>query len=313
MRQIIGIDGGGTSTKATLYEWTPDGVGRPLRQAESGASNLNSNTPEQVRANLAELYAALAPEEAVGTGLGVAGVTTPGVTERLETYLRELGYPEPYVIVGDYATALRGALGRNPGILLIAGTGSIAYSQTADGQLARAGGYGHLISDGGSAYAIGQAILAAYVQAYDGTIEQTALLRALEAELGATGKEALGRLMERVYALPFDKSRIASLARLLEPQLALRDPLAQQIADDGARALHALVHTVAQPLAQEQAGRPIRLVFAGGMLLHNPQYRALALEQMQTGPWTYALQEAAADAMVGAADLAAEAVLEGKG
>ena len=303
MKQLIGIDGGGTSTKATLYEYAPGGVGQALRYAESGPSNLNSNSPEQVRANLAELYAALNPEEAVAVGLGVAGITTPGVTEQLTQFLEEIGYPKVVVIVGDYESALRGAFDREPGVLLIAGTGSIAYGQARDGRLHRAGGYGHLISDGGSAYSIGQALLSAYVKAYDGSIEKTALLQALEDQLGKTPQEALDALMSLAYKLPFDKARIAALARLQDAFLAKRDPLALKIAREGAEELRILIDTVAKPLGEEK----VELALAGGMLLHNPEYRLVLEETLKQSDLEYEVTAPRADAMAGAADLAREA------
>lgn len=302
MKYLIGIDGGGTSTRAALFELTPEGPGRRIRQAESGSSNLNSNTEEQVRQNLADLFRALNPQDAVATGCGIAGVSTPGVTEQIARILSETGYPEPHVVVGDYETALRGALGRSPGVLLIAGTGSIAYGQARDGQLFRSGGYGHLISDGGSAYDIGRALLAAYVQAIDGAVTKTPLLEALEQELGGP-QDALGKLLNLAYAVPFDKSRIAALARLLDPYIAAEDPAALKIAAEGAGALKQLVETAARPLKEDT----VHLVPAGGMLLHNKNYRAELERVLRDSDIRYVFAGAQADAMAGAADMAWEA------
>ncbi|MDI9471178.1 MAG: BadF/BadG/BcrA/BcrD ATPase family protein [Bacillota bacterium] len=300
MATIIGMDGGGTSTRAGLYFLTEKGVGACLRTAESGSANLNSNSPEQVRQNLAELLAALDPRDAVATGLGAAGITTPGVSQALQSFLRELGCPAPIVITGDYEAALCGAFGRDPGILLIAGTGSVAYGQSGDGRLARAGGYGHLIGDGGSAFAIGRALLAAYVQAVDGSRPRTPLLTALAAQLSDTPDAVMARLMQLAYRQPFDKAPIAQLARLLEPALAAGDPLARELAADGARELALLLDTVAGQLGEQE----IEVVFAGGMLSHNPHYRGTLLERLDSSEIRYKLVAPRQDAVFGAAELA---------
>ncbi len=304
MAMIIGMDGGGTSTRAGLYFLTAEGVGACLRTAETGSSNLNSSTPEQVRANLGELLAALDPRDAVATGFGAAGVTTPGVGEALRTFLLELGYPAPIVIGGDYEAALCGAFGHDPGILLIAGTGSVAYGQSRDGRLSRAGGYGHLISDGGSAFAIGRALLAAYVQAVDGSRPRTPLLTALAAQLGDTPDSVMSRLMRLAYRQPFDKAPIAQLARLLDPALAAGDPLARELAADGARELVLLLDTVASQLGE----REIEVVLAGGMLSHNPHYRGILQDRLAAAEIRYELVAPRQNAVFGAAELARRAL-----
>ncbi|MDI9497057.1 MAG: BadF/BadG/BcrA/BcrD ATPase family protein [Bacillota bacterium] len=304
MATIIGMDGGGTSTRAALYSLTAEGVGACLRTAESGSSNLNSSTPEQVRANLAGLLAALDPRDAVATGLGAAGVTTPGVSGALRAILLELGCPAPVVIAGDHEAALCGAFGDDPGILLIAGTGSVAYGQSRDGRLCRAGGYGHLIGDGGSAFAIGRALLAAYVQSVDGSRPRTPLLTALAAQLGDTPDAVMARLMQLAYRQPFDKAPIAQLARLLDPALAADDPLAAELAADGTRELALLLDTVAAQLGESE----IEVVLAGGMLSHNPRYRGLLLERLAAAPVRYEFVAPRSDAVFGAAELARRAL-----
>lgn len=78
-------------------------------------------------------------------------------------------------LVGDHETALAGALEEPAGVILIAGTGSICYGVNESGAKFRAGGYGHIIDDAGSAYAIGRDILKAVVRSSDGRQGQTVL------------------------------------------------------------------------------------------------------------------------------------------
>lgn len=300
MKYVIGIDGGGTSTKAALYEVTAQGVGPVVGENISGSSNLNSNSPEQVRQNLAELRDLWAGRAVVALGIGVAGISTPGAADRIRAMLKDLAVCDKIVVVGDQEAALRGALGRQPGILLISGTGSIAYGQDDRGKLLRAGGYGHLIDDEGSAYSIGRALLAAYVQAYDGRIARTALLDRLEQHLGSDAGQALAQVMHLAYAQPFDKARIAALAPLLVSGLKAGDPLAAGIASQALDHLSLLVDTVAGRIDVD----PVPLVMAGGMLTNNAEYRDLLVERLQASSRDYQITEARADARAGAADYA---------
>lgn len=299
-KYVIGIDGGGTSTKAALYEVEAEGMGPLVREKTTGSSNLNSNSPEQVRQNLAELRELWAGLDVVAIGIGVAGISTPGAAARIKTMLRDLEISDRIVVVGDQEAALRGAFGRHAGILLISGTGSIAYGQDDRGRLLRAGGYGHLIDDEGSAYSIGRALLAAYVQAYDGRIERTALIDRLEKQLGETPDKALARAMQLAYEQPFDKARIAARAALLDPALQASDPLALGIAAQAVDQLMQLVETV----AKQMPSGPIPLVMTGGMLANNEGYRGLLVERLQASSFNYDISEPRADARRGAADYA---------
>ena len=300
MEYVIGIDGGGTSTKATVYEIAGNKVGRPLTHIVVGPSNLNSTSESEVKLAFRKILDELNRPGIVASGLGVAGISKNGVVERLQAILNELDYPKPFTIVGDQEAACVGALGERDGILLVAGTGSIAMASYPDGSTRRVGGFGHLLDDRGSAFAIGQAVLTSYLQAYDGRISRSLIHEALETALQVKASEAVAAILELAYATDFDKSRIARFATLVPTAAEAGDKLAMGIIDSGIDDLYRLI----LPLAQGFEHSAIPLVLAGGMLTADSIYRQRFIERLTELTVPFEVVEAEADAMVGAAALA---------
>ena len=130
-------------------------------------------------------------------------------------------------VVPDYVIAHAGALNGASGVLVVAGTGSIAYGENAGGEHHRTGGYGYLIDDVGSGYGVGRSALAAVLRAADGTGEPTALTaRVLETLRLATVSD----IVPGVYGGPIDRSTIASLSRVVaQAAHDENDPVASHI------------------------------------------------------------------------------------
>lgn len=175
MPYYVGIDGGGTKTAVELRTRGSAAHSR----AVFGPLNCNSDRTAAAK-TLTDTLAWLAaqPEGLAGCDglcIGSAGISNPDAYNFIQDIIRAGGYTGPLQIVGDQVTALAGALGQPVGTVLIAGTGSICYARTADGREARSGGWGHLIDDEGSAYALGRDILRAVVRAADGRAPATAL------------------------------------------------------------------------------------------------------------------------------------------
>ena len=149
MRLAAGIDGGGTRT--TLECRSPEGA--VLCRESFGPFNLNSIGEERFAALWAEIIGFL---NAQGTCsalcAGAAGISNPRVRALTAQAMERAGIVR-WKLVGDHETALYGALSGQPGCALIAGTGSICCGRNARGEFVRAGGWGHLIDDGGSGYA----------------------------------------------------------------------------------------------------------------------------------------------------------------
>ena len=278
MREVIGIDGGGTSTRAALFRVNEDAeLGEIIRTASSGSANINSTSIDSVRTHFKELIDKLAPENLFATGLGVAGLSSPNAKEILQEILLDLNYSNNIVIKGDHEIALRGAFSRYAGILLIAGTGSIAVAQTSSSIL-RTGGYGYLLDDEGSAFDIGRQLLMAFIKAQDMRRVQGPMLLALEDELLSQvnlAKEAINsqskkkvvleKIMNLAYAKDFDKAKIANLSKVFATFLERGDSLAEKIAENVVESLAQLVRGIFSQ-SSETFGK---IVFAGGVLEKN--------------------------------------------
>ena len=193
MPYYVGIDGGGTKTAVELRTRGSAAHSR----AVFGPLNCNSDRTAAAK-TLTDTLAWLAaqPEGLAGCDglcIGSAGISNPDAYNFIQDIIRAGGYTGPLQIVGDQVTALAGALGQPVGTVLIAGTGSICYARTADGREARSGGWGHLIDDEGSAYALGRDILRAVVRAADGRAPATALTELVAQRLGAPGVQPVIR------------------------------------------------------------------------------------------------------------------------
>ena len=298
---ILGLDGGGTKTHAVLYDASDEEFSNPLKTALSGPSNLNSTSQTDVRDHFKALLKDLGipVSRILATGLGVAGISGPGVKDTLHEILTELGLKN-LCIVGDQAAALRGALGHEPGILLIAGTGSIAMGQGPKG-IERAGGFGHHVGDEGSGYALGKIFLAETIKCLDGQRDPGPLTRAVVEVLDHS--DPVARIMDLFYGVPFDKSRIARYAVVMDQLLEAGDPETLAIAKREAGSLLTLVRTVAKKIG----GSDLKLVPAGS-LLKSKFYRQVFLDLMAESGETYDLVEARADAASGAAMLARDKI-----
>ncbi len=293
---IIGADGGGTATRAVVEDLD---TGAVYREA-FGPLNLTGATREQVGQTLRDMLAFAGERGGDLAGcralcLGSAGPSHGEQIAFLEDRVRAEGYRGPMRVVPDFETALEGALTGEPGILLVSGTGSVCYGKTADGEQARAGGWGHLIGDEGSGYAIGRDILAAAARAMDGWEPEQGMAALLEERAGIGSREAL---TAHVYHSRHSKADIAAFAPLLGEALARGEAAGEAIADKAARALGELVVCVAQKL-----GMGTGLVAFSGSILERmapvrDRLRALLQERLPGLTLEPARQDAAYGALL---------------
>jgi glucosamine kinase len=164
---FLGIDGGGSKTCCAIGDETSI-----LGTGTSAGSNLIRVGEAQAREALSAAIrqacavAKVVPSQIQNTCVGLAGAAQPEITELALRIVSEL-IPGKIEVVGDMVIALEAAFGAGPGVIVIAGTGSIAYSRNAQGRTARAGGWGFAISDEGSGHWIGRAAVAAAMRACD--------------------------------------------------------------------------------------------------------------------------------------------------
>jgi len=288
---IMGIDGGGTHTRVELR----DMENRPLRRGDFGPFNLNSIGEAAFRGLLREVFAWCGGMAGCARlCVGAAGVSNPNVEKILKEELEASGFPGKWYLCGDQEIALRGAM-EGPGIVVVSGTGSICFGKNAAGETARSGGYGHLIDDGGSGYALGRDVLSAAVRAYDGRLQNNGLLLAVCSRL-ESGPE---KIVPFVYAPETDKAAIAKFSHIALELAERGDPEALRILERGADELCAMVSAVQQRLGMPKC----RIALLGGLLDHQNAYRSVAADRLTyLGP----VLPAAHSALWGAAQLAWE-------
>lgn len=268
MKYYLGIDGGGSGTRALLVAEDGTICGR----AEAGPSNLNAVDAATVAASLRAVVAAClsgSGSPPVVTCLGLAGAESADVRTRIAAMLGE-SLPGRQVIISDAAIALEGAFAGSGGMFLIAGTGSVCQGRSEDGALVRCGGWGHLVDDAGSGSWIGRRALATALRQFDGRAVRTELQSAVLDALGISDAE---HIVARLYHPLLSPAELAALAPLVCELAASGDPAAQAIVESAAEELAALVDGVAKQLPSGVH----RLCFGGGLLQHQPMLRG-ALE-----------------------------------
>ncbi len=296
---VAGLDGGGTSTGLCCM----DAQGAVISTGAYGPLNVNGTDQEVLRSTLRDAVAHLARVEEqgdtlVGMTIATAGISNPRCRDILQEGLRAAGYAGPLDLRGDQEAALRGAVGP-VGAVLIAGTGSICHGRNAAGHTARAGGWGYLLDDAGSGYALGRDILRAVLRAQDGREAPTVLSDMVKAHLGVNSP---GELVGKAYDTENGKATIASLAPLLEQAWDQGDPAAQRITAHAAEELAQLCTAVLNRLSL-QAGT---LALAGGVLLHTPALQQAVKQILRQSFPELQVISPRRDAAWGAADLARE-------
>lgn len=255
MSHVVGIDAGGSKTQALLA----DLQGRVLAAARVGGFNLHTDGPVRVERLLS---AALAEFELPPLGalcLGSAGVGRAEDRRVLGEILERL-VPAgcPVRVESDAAVALWAGAPEGIGIVVISGTGSIAYGADRSGRTARSGGWGHLLGDEGSAYWLGHAALRRGIRAADGRGPASSFAERVSRHLGL---EVPAGLVPWFYDQDQPRQRIAELAPLVEEAAREGDATAAELLDEAARHLAHAARSVARQLAFAE---PFPVVFAGG-------------------------------------------------
>jgi N-acetylglucosamine kinase-like BadF-type ATPase len=283
---VLGIDGGGTKTVAWLAASDGSAADPPLGHGRGGPGNPRSSGFETAQRNIAAAVAeaftsaGLPPSPVAAACLGLAGAGRASEREPLHQWALDAGLAQRVLVTHDAEIALAAGTARQ-GIALICGTGSLAWGRNAAGESARAGGWGYLLGDEGSGYAIALAGLRAASRAADGRGPDTALLTVFLDRLGSAEPS---ELIERVYAPSMTRERLAALAETVF-ELAASDPVAGAVLQSAAQDLAELVTTLTERL-QLQPGQ-YDLVLTGGSLVHNALLRkqlVACLDEEQSTP-----------------------------
>jgi N-acetylglucosamine kinase-like BadF-type ATPase len=274
---VFGIDGGGTKTAAWLAPLEDDGTGRILGRGQTGPGNPRAAGFETALNNIdAAIEAAFADaklprQAAVAACFALAGAGRPSEQQQITAWAQTRGIAQKIQVCGDAEAVLAAASPDNVGIALICGTGSLAWGRNQSGQTARCGGWGYLLGDEGSAYAIALAGLRAAVRAADSRGPLTALLARFQNELGAASPQDL---IDRVYSPTLTRERLAGLAHIVF-DAAERDTTAHEIMSTGAAQLAEMIVVLCRNL--QLAAKSYPLALAGGVVVNEAYLRELLI------------------------------------
>jgi N-acetylglucosamine kinase-like BadF-type ATPase len=291
---VVGMDAGGTKTRAFAVTRGGEIVGRG---AGGGANLLSSPDPHgSIAAALREALAGRIPDAVV---LSCAGGEREADRAKGRAILASLLGPNVAVdVTHDAKAALYAGNPAGCGVVLISGTGSIAYGRNDQGVEARCGGWGYLVGDEGSAVWIGQEGLRAASYDHDRRGSPTAISRHLFEDLGATD---FNDVLPLLYGKPHPSPAILAATRAVARAFAESDGIAVNIVQRGARSLADMAATVARELSLESG--PVYL--AGGAFENvRPLEKAVRLELLGALPRA-AVEPVGEEPAMGAARLAA--------
>jgi N-acetylglucosamine kinase len=262
---ILGVDGGGTKTLLALA--SRDGSIATLR----AVPGTNPFDQPAWRTHLATLFDGIGPVTAGSVGLAGYG-EVPALTQALETEIGLL-LAAPHTVHNDVQMAFDGAFPAGTGVLILAGTGSMAWAQH-NGAKVRVGGWGHLFGDEGSAYWIGNRALSLTSQTLDGRAEARTLADAVLAAIGVTTDPSAG-LLDWHNTRTHMRSSVAALSRVVDTLAGQGEPVSLSLLGDAAEQLCHHVETARSRIARPQAPWS----FAGGVFA-SPSLRAAMTAQL---------------------------------
>ena len=274
---LIGIDGGGTHTLALLA----DAHGTELGRGWGGPSNIQA---VGVAAALAQLdvavgrafeVAKLTRSKVSAACLGLAGIDLTEGLDVIHAWSARVSLADKVSVANDATLLLAAGTPNGWGLAVIAGTGSIAFTLDESGTDGRAGGWGHLLGDEGSAFQVVLQSLRAAARFADACGPRTALLDAFVHRMGL--KEPRD-LIPAVYRREWDRAALAALAPVVFDAASAGDEVALRVlqhqADELARTAAAAVRNSNLPAAN------LPVALAGGVLLKSDAYRARFLESL---------------------------------
>jgi N-acetylmuramic acid 6-phosphate etherase len=300
MTYSLGFDGGGTKTDCILV----DQNGAIAGQGRSGPANPLRVGYDQAFASMREAGAQAISAAKIRTVdvsrvcAGLAGAGRKSVIRRVMVFLSQEFPAALTQVATDYEIALEAAAGSGPGVVLIAGTGSVAFGRNAAGVAARAGGYGPWIGDEGSAFEIGRRALAAVARARDADAPATLLSETVPAALQIPDWDEL--------ILQSAKSPDEFFPKLFPVVLDTaekNDSVAMEILLNSAARLAHLAAVVIRRLGM--SGDSFPLVKCGGAFGHSSFFDSEVDSALRAAATSAAISRLAISSAVGAARMAA--------
>ncbi|WP_339226604.1 BadF/BadG/BcrA/BcrD ATPase family protein [Oceanobacillus sp. FSL K6-2867] len=279
MMYVLGIDGGGTKTKGVITKLN----GEKIAEATVGPTNPNSIKKSDLKKELCNLFTLLKQQntscffQLKHVFAGMSGVGHPATKNMVQKVLTDL-LPEHVNITveTDAINALySGTLGK-PGIVQIAGTGSITFGLNKEGVSTRIGGWGHLIGEMGSGFALGRDALEAAFLAHDGLGKSTIISESLLEHFQAV---KLSDIIHFVYQEKNQKERVASLSKIVMKAADNGDQVAQEIIRKNAEYMGKSIAFLLIKLFYEREEIPI--VVTGGIFNRLDLFQTIIEEEIR--------------------------------
>ena len=293
----LGIDGGGTKTTCAVGDES-----RLIATATAGPSNVVRVGEVQARKSLQQAVgqacaaAGITPTQVERTCVGGSGAARPELAEIVRRSLAEV-LTTPIDVVGDMQIALEAAFDDGPGVVVIAGTGSIAYGRDRQGRTVRAGGWGFAIGDEGSAHWIGRTAVSAVLRAADVADRGLADLGPADlspAELRAEppktgGYSSFAEALCKVWAVRslVDLARAANsipppdFAALFPAVAASEDEIAARVVTNAGSELAQMAMVVVNRLFPKDEVGPVRVAMTGGVFRHAALVRQVFYNELR--------------------------------
>jgi len=262
---FLGIDGGGSKTSCLVGD-----EASVLGTGTTAGSNVVRVGEELARNALHEsikqacLSANVTPSQVEYACVGLAGAARPEIKNVVQRMIAEI-IPGSIEITSDMEIALEAAFGGGPGVIVIAGTGSIAYGRNAQGQTARAGGWGFAISDEGSGYWVGRTAVATVVSA---GAQDTCLLKAIAKSWGVTTHQQVVMMANGTPTPDF-----AALFPVVLKAAEKQNKQAREVLTQASKELVGLAGNVINRVFSGAASAPVAV--SGGVFAHSSQVREI--------------------------------------
>ncbi len=275
---VLGVDGGGTKTRGMLA----DDSGKIRLVEQVGPSNPNvvgvdgaaANIEELIRKSCARAHCDVVQLRAIVLGLAGAGGDEIRRTliDALNARFSGSSKVLPVTIETDARIALEGAFAGGPGIVAIAGTGSVVIAKRSGGGMEMAGGWGRLLGDEGSGYFIGLEAIKAIVRDFDGIEPAPYLRQTCAKQFGWTSRE---RIITAVYRENFT---IPSIAPFVLDGVAANDPVCTALLENAAGLLSRQVGVLITRLKEN----PVGVVLLGGLIERETPYRQVLSRKLES-------------------------------
>jgi N-acetylglucosamine kinase-like BadF-type ATPase len=298
MTILAGVDAGASHTEAVLGTAALEVLARVRGAPGAVRPDAVASAAEAIAATVGGVMAAANVEAIEVLVVGAAGTRLDQDRKALRTALADSCDAGQIVVTSDASIALESAFPAGPGVLLIAGTGSIAHARDDRGAIWRVGGLGWRFGDEGSGYALGCAALSAAVSGHEGRGAITALTQAVWKATNARSMDRLSAWMRDA-----DVPSVARLAQTACDVADMGDAVAVSLVDDAGSAL---AEHVAALVGRFPEGDDIPLALGGGLLRSDTPVRQRLLTELATRAPRARVVDVDVDPPIGALRLAAK-------